>query len=133
MKLCKDCWFLWVEKGICTNRNITKINPINDTPMSLAIDLRYAGGKGYCNPDADYWRPIDYSPNKIYSFVITCPNCGHKNRYDLEASGEKGIRICWKCKRQNYLPKYGVNFPGKNTIFPAFIKNMEKLNGRKFS
>jgi ribosomal protein S27E len=116
MRFCKDCWFLWKEKGICTNRNITKINPVNDTPMSLAIDLRQNGGEGYCNSIGNYWRPKAYSPTKVYKFQVECPDCGRISVFTLNTYQDDGMRVCSKCEKMLYMPGYG-----KNTLSPKLI------------
>ena len=107
MRLCKDCWYFWEEKGICCNMQITKVNFIDASPMSQAIDLR--NREDACGEEGMFWRPKTYSPNKIYKFVIECPNCRMVNIFELQIYKENGTRICHNCKKTIWIPEYNVD------------------------
>ena len=127
MRLCEDCWYYYVERGICLNRSISEIDYTTGTPISLAFDLRDKNKLGKCGKEGTHWRPKTYSPNKEYRFQVECPDCKKTFVYDLYLE-DSGKRKCKKCNKELWLPGYGTNHTSKKLLHSLFQQPFRRNN-----
>jgi hypothetical protein len=123
MRLCKDCWYCYIEKEICCHEK-SKIDLITGKRISNCNEMRE---EGECDFNAVLWRPKQYSPNKIYKMSIECPDCKMVFIFDL-FKDDKGKRECRKCYREIWFPHYGINIPNENKSYkiPYSINEWKK-------
>jgi hypothetical protein len=122
MRLCKDCWYCWLERGICCHEKSQR-DFITGKCIGTIESMRSKASLGECEESGRLWRPKRFSPNKIYKFQILCPDCKQYDLYELynNDSGKRSCS-CSYCKRDIWLPFYGENKPIKTgTPMQRFI------------